>query len=212
MGVRKNLFQEVSLNITLGQFVGISGESGIGKSTLLYILAGLKKPTTGEVYYGNQNILYFSEKELLKFRKKNFGFVFQEHFLINYLTSKENILLPVEKINSEIMVRLEKLIEFLKIKDIVDKFPHNLSVGQKQRVSIARALIRNPRYLFADEPTASLDEENSQRVLSLLQLYQKNHNITMIMVSHDHNQREYFDRIIEIKNQSIEDIIPESLQ
>ncbi len=196
----KVLFDNVILNIPTGQFIGIVGESGVGKSNFLYILSSLKRPTNGEVFINNYNILKFSPKEQLHFRQQYFGFIFQEHFLINYLTVKENILLPVRKVNSELLSRFEYLVEFLNIKGILDQFPHSISVGQKQRVSIARALINNPEFIFADEPTASLDEENSEKVISLLKKYQSKHNVTIIMVTHDNSLRKYFDKSIEIKN------------
>mgnify|MGYP006275786151 CR=1 FL=1 len=200
------LFKDVSFEINQGEFVGLVGHSGIGKSTLLYMISGLKESDAGQIIINNHKIHTMSPQELLVLRHNNFGFIFQENYLINYLKVRENILLPVKKFSPEIEERMMELAHFFGISHQLDKFPGELSVGQKQRVSIARALINAPHILFADEPTASLDDENSEKVISLLKQLNQKEDLTIFMVSHDKRQWQYFDRIIELKDKTAVEI------
>lgn len=197
---------DVSLQINSGEFIGIVGESGSGKSTLLYTLSGLKTIDHGSILIDSKNIAKLKQNELVIFRRKNFGFIFQENYLINYLTVKENILLPVQQSTKEVEKRVDDLLEFIKVASLAHKFPYSLSVGQKQRIAVARALVNQPLILFADEPTASLDAENARNILSLLSQYRESFGLTIIMVSHNQGEWECFDRIFKIENKTIRGI------
>ena len=154
--------ENINLEIKTGEFVAIIGESGSGKSTLLSVLSTLLKPTKADIVY--ENINYKEIKNIDDFRKQNIGFIFQFHYLINYLTIKENINLANEKASENEIFELLKL---LGIENLINKYPDEISGGQRQRVAIARALINNPKVIFADEPTGNLDSKNSLNVFEL---------------------------------------------
>jgi len=149
----------INLEIPKGEFLAIVGESGSGKSTLLSVISTLLKPTKGDVFFENINISDITNID--SFRQKNIGFIFQFHYLINYLTVKENIQIANELCLDEEII---ELLELLNIEEIIDKYPNEISGGQRQRVAIARALINNPKVIFADEPTGNLDSKNSKNV------------------------------------------------
>lgn len=178
--------RDINLSIKKGEFVSITGKSGCGKSTLLHLLSGLDLPTDGEVIINNQDIYKFSEKELTIFRRKNIGIIYQFYNLIPNLNVKENILLPLfldkRKVNEK---RLKELIKTLGLSSKINFMPNDLSGGLQQRTAIGRALINKPKILFADEPTGNLDSKNSQKVMSLLEYYNKKYNQTIVMVTHD---------------------------
>jgi putative ABC transport system ATP-binding protein len=184
----------INLQILKGQFVSLIGESGSGKSTLLSILSTLLKPTSGEIIY--ENINYRNIKNIDKFRSENIGFIFQFHYLINYLNVKENILLANEKASKK---EIEELLELLGIKELINKYPNEISGGQRQRVAIARALINNPKVIFADEPTGNLDSKNSLNVFELLKTF-SNKGTTVIVATHDKNLASKTDVIYEVKD------------
>ena len=187
------IFADVDLSIKTGSFMGLMGESGCGKSTLLKIMAGLETPDSGSVFVDEQVIykdgkMQLSEAKFAAFRRENFGFIFQSHQLIPELTVLENILLPLQlkgwgrkkaKIRAEGMLSQVSLLD-----ELQDSFPQEISVGQQQRVGIARALIHQPSLIFADEPTASLDPENSEGVVDLLLGLQEEYDSTILMVTH----------------------------
>ncbi|MDD2886993.1 MAG: ABC transporter ATP-binding protein [Aliarcobacter sp.] len=169
----------INLEIKKGEFVAIIGESGSGKSTLLSILSTLLKPSSGDIVYENTN--YKNIKNIDTFRRENIGFIFQFHYLINYLSVKENINLANEKASKEEIFNLLKL---LGIENLIDKYPNEISGGQRQRVAIARALINNPKVIFADEPTGNLDSKNSLNVFELFSTLAKK-GTTIIVATHD---------------------------
>ena len=171
--------ENINLEIKSGEFIAIIGESGSGKSTLLSILSTLLKPTSGDIVY--ENINYKDIKNIDDFRKNNIGFIFQFHYLINYLSVKENINLANEKASKEEIFDLLKL---LGIENLIDKYPNEISGGQRQRVAIARALINNPKIIFADEPTGNLDSKNSLNVFELFKTL-ANIGTTIIVETHD---------------------------
>lgn len=184
----------INLTIKKGEFISIIGESGSGKSTLLSILSTLLKPTEGEVFF--ENINSKDIKNIDTFRQKNVGFIFQFHYLINYLTVSENI-----KIANEYATKkaIENLLETLSIKDIADKYPSEISGGQRQRAAIARALVNNPKIIFADEPTGNLDTKNSQNVFDIFKkLSQK--GTTIIVATHDTALSSQTDKIYEVRD------------
>lgn len=175
--------KDITVQFGEKKLYGILGPSGSGKSSLLYLLSGLRKPTKGRVIFENNDMWTLSSNELAEFRNKNFGFVFQRHFLINYLTSLENVLVPVNKEFKKYENRAKELLCDLGIEKCINKRPFEMSGGQRQRVAIARALINEPKVVFGDEPTASLDHENAIAVMDFLNSYKS--NATIIVVTHD---------------------------
>ena len=190
--------QNINLEIKSGEFIAIIGESGSGKSTLLSILSTLLKPTSGDIVY--EKINYKDIKNIDDFRKNNIGFIFQFHYLINYLSVKENINLANEKASKEEIFDLLKL---LGIENLIDKYPNEISGGQRQRVAIARALINNPKIIFADEPTGNLDSKNSLNVFELFKTF-ANKGTTIIVATHDKSLAELANKIYEVKDGKIE--------
>ena len=187
------IFAEIDLSIKTGSFMGLMGESGCGKSTLLKIMAGLETPDSGSVFVGEQAIFQdgkmpLNEAKFAEFRRKNFGFIFQSHQLIPELTVLENVILPLQLKDwstKRAKKRAEEMLSHVSLlKELRDSFPQEISVGQQQRVGIARALIHQPSMIFADEPTASLDPENSVGVVDLLLGLQEEYDSTILMVTH----------------------------
>ncbi|MCO6541258.1 MAG: ABC transporter ATP-binding protein [Lactobacillus sp.] len=194
-----------SIDFTLDskEFVGIMGASGSGKSTLLNIIASLDKPTSGQVLFHNQNITKLNENELADFRAQQIGFIFQNFNLLENLTSRENISLPLmlQKTDSyQISKKVEKVAQQLSIYHLLDKYPTELSGGQKQRVASARALISEPQLILADEPTGALDSKSAQNLLNLLSQINENNNVPLLMVTHDPIAASYCDRVLFIKD------------
>jgi len=180
----------VSLEVKEGEFVGILGPSGSGKSSLLYLLAGLKSPSSGEVRFAGQAYGELSQDRLAEFRRANFGFIFQNHFLINHLTSLENIHTAGDG-NSAV------LLEDLRIGACRDKFPWQMSAGEKQRVAIARAVVHRPKVVFADEPTASLDRPNADLVVDCLRRVTQGG--ALFVVTHDESILKGATRVLRMK-------------
>ena len=187
------IFADMDLSIKTGSFMGLMGESGCGKSTLLKIMAGLETPDSGSVVVDEQVIfkdgkMRLNEAKFATFRRENFGFIFQSHQLIPELTLLENIILPLQLkgwSRKKAKKRAEEMLSHVSLLDeLQDSFPQEISVGQQQRVGIARALIHQPSLIFADEPTASLDPENSEGVVDLLLGLQEEYDSTILMVTH----------------------------
>ena len=187
------IFAEIDLSIKTGSFMGLMGESGCGKSTLLKIMAGLETPDSGSVFVGEQAIFQdgkmpLNEAKFAEFRRKNFGFIFQSHQLIPELTVLENVILPLQLKDWSTKRAKKRAQEMLShvslLKQLQDSFPQEISVGQQQRVGIARALIHKPSLIFADEPTASLDPNNSTEIVELLLGLQEEYDSTILMVTH----------------------------
>jgi len=186
--------KNINFEIKKGEFIAIVGESGSGKSTLLSILSTLLKSTSGEVYFEDTN--FNDIKDIDTFRQKNIGFIFQFHYLINYLNIKENIQIANEKATNE---EIEKLLGLLGIKNIIDKYPNEISGGQRQRAAIARALINKPKVIFADEPTGNLDSKNSQNVFEIFKKLSEEGS-TIIVATHDINLASKTDKTVEVKD------------
>ena len=189
--------ENINLEINKGEFVCLIGESGSGKSTLLSILSTLLKPTNGELFFENTN--YKDIKDIDNFRKTNIGFIFQFHYLINYLTVKENIKLANEKATND---EIYNLLKILKIENLIDKYPNEISGGQKQRVAIARALINKPKVIIADEPTGNLDSKNSLNVFEILKNLSEE-GTTIIVATHDKELAKFANKIYEVKDGKI---------
>jgi putative ABC transport system ATP-binding protein len=195
----------LSITIEENQFVGILGPSGSGKSTLLYLLSGLRKPTKGKVYFEGRCYGDMEERELISLRRENFGFVFQHHFLINYLTALENVLAAAPDRSRSSIDKAKKLLEDLGIGHLLHRFPYQLSGGERQRVVVARAMINNPRVIFADEPTGLLDHPTGHQVMSLLIPFREKGSL--IVVTHDPEMLEGADRIIHLRDGEIVKVV-----
>lgn len=197
------VINNISLDVFEGDFLSIIGESGAGKSTLLYILAGIEAPDSGEIFINGKNIVSVSEKELAKMRSEVFGFVFQFDNLLQNLTIMENILLPLvisRKLTDEKKHEALNLLEYMHISHIKDKLPAQVSGGEQQRASIARALIINPQILFLDEPTGSLDSQSGQQIMDLLKKINIEKKVAVVQVTHSMLNAKTAQRIIEIKD------------
>ncbi len=191
---KDSALKDVSLSIKKGEFIALNGESGSGKSTLLSILSTLLKPTSGELFFDGMN--YNDIKDIDLFRQKNIGFIFQFHYLINYLTVKENIQIANEKAKDS---EIYEILSLLNIYDIVNKVPNEISGGQRQRVAIARALINKPKVIFADEPTGNLDSKNSQNVFDIFRGLALG-GTTIVVATHDKYLALQSDKIYEVKD------------
>ena len=195
---------DISLEIECGKFTSIVGTSGSGKSTLLHCMAGLDKPTFGNVYLGENDIYTLSDDELSKIRRQEFGFIFQSFNLIPVLNVYDNIILPIQldgkKEDKEYIM---DIVEKVGLEDQLKKFPNELSGGQQQRVAIARALSNKPAIIFADEPTGNLDSKTTEEVMSLLRSTVKDLNQTLLMITHDENIARQADRLITISDGKI---------
>ncbi len=192
---------DVSFAVEKGQFVAIIGPSGSGKSTLLHILGGVDRPTSGKVFLEGQDVFAQNEDQLAIFRRRQVGLIYQFYNLIPVLNVTENITLPVlmdgRKINQN---RLEDLLNTLNLKGREKHLPNQLSGGQQQRVSIGRALMNSPAVVLADEPTGNLDSKNSQEIVELLKLSNRQYGQTLIIITHDENIALQADRIITIED------------
>ena len=183
--------QVIALNnadITIGEgeFVSIIGPSGSGKSTLLHLLSGIDRPTRGKVFIGEKDLYTLNEKELSAFRRRSFGFIFQQFNLIPILTAEENISMPVLLDRKQPDKQyLKELSDLLGISNRLTHLPHELSGGQQQRVAIARALIAKPDIIFADEPTGNLDSKSGKEVMELLTNTSKQLGKTLVVITHD---------------------------
>ena len=191
----------VSLEVKKGEFVAIVGTSGSGKSTFLNMLAGLDRPTKGEIIIAGSHIERLSEAELVKFRRDHVGFIFQAYDLLPQLDAVENVALPLSFKGMAKKKRTETAIELLKrlgLEKYMKHKPTEMSGGQQQRVGIARALVVKPEIVFADEPTGNLDTKTTIEVLHILQDVVHNEGNTLVMVTHDNNLASYADRRIHI--------------
>lgn len=196
--------KNININLKENKLYGILGPSGSGKSSLLYILSGLKKPSSGKVYIDDLDINSIKEKELSNLRKKKFGFIFQRHFLIDYLNAIDNVLVPINSKNKNDLERGMYLLETLGLKNEIYKKPYQLSGGQCQRVAIARALINEPDIVFADEITAALDHNNAFNVMKVLSNFKN--KTTILIVTHDESILEDADEIINIWDGTVKEI------
>ena len=186
--------QEIDLHVSEGEFLGILGPSGSGKSSLLYLLSGLKTPTSGNVTYQGTNIAELPDEHRSNLRLKEFGFVFQQPYLLGYLTAAENVLLavPGQPLKAEAGALLSKL----GLGEKSHRLPHELSGGERQRVCVARALLGSPKVIFADEPTAALDHRNGIQVVDLLN--ENRGRGSLVMVTHDPSMLASADRVVRL--------------
>ncbi|MDN4606146.1 ABC transporter ATP-binding protein [Sporosarcina highlanderae] len=208
-GTRGNVQQVlkgIDLRVMEGEFVGIMGASGAGKTTLLNVLATIDRTTEGSIFIGDTDISKMKERELSAFRRDKLGFIFQDYNLLDTLTVKENILLPVSlgKMKKRVAEdQFNTIANILGIKELADKYPHEISGGQKQRTSAARALINKPSMVFADEPTGALDSKSASSLLGTLEDVNKHQGVTIMMVTHDPVASSYCSRVVFLKDGNI---------
>ncbi len=193
----------ITFQVMPGEFLGIMGSSGAGKSTLLNCIATVIQPTSGSILMNGRQIQTLKGAALADYRGKEIGYLFQNFELLDNLTGRENILLPLslhKVAEKEGRKRLEQLTSYLEIQDVLQKFPAQMSGGQKQRVAAARALILNPGIVLADEPTGALDSKNAKALMEKLFGLNQNENATVLMVTHDSNAASYCRRILFIQD------------
>ncbi|WP_297816936.1 ABC transporter ATP-binding protein [uncultured Lactobacillus sp.] len=196
----------ISFDVQRGEFVGIMGASGSGKTTLLNILSTLDQPTSGKVLINNRDITTLNKNQMADFRGQEIGFIFQDFNLLDNLTNRENIALPLSLQNvkaSQIKPKVEKIAERLGIDQILDKYPAEISGGQKQRVASARALVHEPAILYGDEPTGALDSKSATELLETMKDLNENDKVSILMVTHDPYSASYAQRILFIKDGKI---------
>jgi len=199
----------VSFQIFEGEFIAIVGTSGSGKSTLLNMLAGLEPPTKGMIKLGSKRMDRMKEKQLVRMRRKHMGFIFQSYNLIGTMDAKDNVAMPLMFRGVGAKERDKRAKETLKLMGLgkhMKHLPSQMSGGQQQRVGIARALVTNPKIIFADEPTGNLDSGTTKEILTILRDTVNKKNNTLVMVTHDRNLAQVADRVIHIKDGKIRKI------
>lgn len=200
----------ISFGINFGEFVAIMGASGSGKTTLLNMISTLDTASGGEIYVDDHEISKLSDDEAANFRKKKLGFVFQNYRLLKSLTVRQNIAVPMSllgKNDQEIDQKIDKLAEYFRLSDQLDKYPVALSGGQKQRVAIIRAIIKNPTLLLADEPTGALDSQAAKLIMEYLAKVNQKFHTSILMVTHDSLAASYANKVIFLKDGKIVDQI-----
>ena len=192
----------VSLRVSSGEFVAIMGRSGSGKSTLLHMLGLLDPPTSGSIIIDNQNVLKLSAEQQAHIRLSQLGYVFQEFSLISELTVFENVYIPAVCLGqtNDYKQRAKDILQRVGLSERLKHYPYEISGGEQQRVAIARALINEPKIIFADEPTASLDTASATIVLELFRKLNKEHNQTIVMVTHEPDDKSFVDNVIWLKD------------
>ena len=184
--VKVEALVDVNFNLSKGDLVAIIGDSGSGKSTFLHLLAGVDKPSSGDIFIEDKNITKLNKEDLTIFRRRNIGVIYQFFNLIPNINVKKNVLLPIllddKKVDQEYF---DEILSILGIKDKLNRFPRELSGGEQQRVAIARSLITRPAIVLADEPTGNLDRKNSEEIISLFKLVNQRLNSTIMIITHD---------------------------
>ncbi len=198
---RLNAVNDISLVIEDYQFIGILGPSGSGKSSLLYLLSGLRQPTRGEIYLDDRAYSKMPERDRVNLRRTEFGFVFQQHFLIDYLTALENVMVAASVQDKAHADQARALLADLGLGEKLHRFPYELSGGERQRVAIARAMVHRPRVIFADEPTGLLDRRTGLQVMALLRGYREQGSL--IAVTHNPEILSDADLILTIRDGQI---------
>ncbi|WP_405103596.1 ABC transporter ATP-binding protein [Oceanobacillus sp. FSL H7-0719] len=203
---RQEVLKGIDINVDKGEFVGIMGSSGSGKTTLLNVLSSIDRVSKGTIQIDGKDFTHMRDTELAEFRKHHLGFIFQEYHLLDTLTVKENIMLPltVKKTpKKEAQQQFEMVAKELGIFDVQNKYPNEISGGQKQRASAARAFIHNPSIIFADEPTGALDSKTASDLLNKLSDLNKKLASTIVVVTHDPLAASYCSRVVFIKDGQI---------
>ena len=202
-----DVLDNINISIKRGDLVALSGRSGAGKSTLLQILASLDAPSSGSIKYDDKLITSFNNSDLSNVRLNNFGFVYQFHHLLEDLTVIENILIPLEISNKSIdKSAVIEIVDEVGLSNRINHHPWKLSGGEKQRVAIARALINKPNFIFLDEPTGNLDEDNAEIIQNLLLDISRRYKIALITATHDSNFIKNFDKIYKIQDMNLNEV------
>ncbi len=196
---------DVDLEIKEGEVIILLGPSGSGKSTMLNVCSGLDKPTSGIITIDGEVISSMNSKELTKFRRENLGFIFQQYNLLQTLSVRENVEVGREVSSDPFTV--EEIVEQVGLTPNIDKYPFQLSGGEQQRVSIARAVVKNPKILFCDEPTGALDEVNAKEILAVIQKLNEKFNTTVVLITHNPSISVMGDRIIKLNSGQVVDDI-----
>lgn len=200
---RFEVLKGISLKIEDEDFAVILGASGSGKSTLLNIVSGLERPDGGNIAYGESDITALSDRELTEFRRKNVGFIFQQYYLLPHMNVDQNVKMGADLASNK---DYRDIIEAVGLKEKAKKYPSELSGGEQQRVSVARALAKKPKILFLDEPTGALDEETGRQVLDYICRLQKEYGFTIVMVTHNLNIAEMANTVIRMNSGKISDV------
>lgn len=197
--------KEVSLEIQEGEVIVLLGPSGSGKSTMLNVISGLDNPTSGVITIDQDVISEMNSKQLTKFRRDNLGFIFQQYNLLQTLSVRENV--EVGREVSQDPFTVEEIVEKVGLTANIDKYPYQLSGGEQQRVSIARAVVKKPKIMFCDEPTGALDEENAKEILGVLQTLNETYHTTVVLITHNPSIGVMADRIIKLNSGEVVDVI-----
>ena len=200
---RFQVLKGITLNIEDGDFSVILGASGSGKSTLLNVMSGLERPENGEVIYDGKDIAKFSDSQLTQFRKENVGFIFQQYYFLPHMNVAKNVKMGADLAENK---DYKAIIQAVGLKDKLQKYPSELSGGEQQRVSVARALAKKPKVLFLDEPTGALDEQTGRQVLDYICKLQQQYGFTIVMVTHNLNIAEMAKTVIKINSGTISEI------
>lgn len=200
---KSQILKGISLKIKEGDFAVILGASGSGKSTFLNVISGLEHPDSGKVIYDKTDIAALSDKELTQFRKKNIGFIFQQYYLLPNMNVDKNVKMGADLAGNK---DYKKVIRAVGLEDKLRKYPNELSGGEQQRVSVARALAKNPKFLFLDEPTGALDEQTGRQILDYICRLHKEYGFTIIMVTHNLNIAEMANTVIKMNSGKISEI------
>lgn len=200
---RFQILKNISLTIEDGDFVVILGASGSGKSTLLNVLSGLERAESGHIFYDDTEITGLTDKELTAFRRKKIGFIFQQYYLLQNMNVGKNV-----KMGADLAVNIDykAILKEVGLENKIHKFPSELSGGEQQRVSVARALAKRPEVLFLDEPTGALDEDTGRQVLQYISELQKEYGFTIIMVTHNLNIAEMAKTVIRMNNGKVSEV------
>ncbi|MCI8792652.1 MAG: ABC transporter ATP-binding protein [Eubacterium sp.] len=206
---RLQVLQGIHLEINDGDFVVILGASGSGKSTLLHVISGLERPDSGEVFYDSTDITVLSDNELTAFRKENIGFIFQQYYLLPNMDVDRNVKMGADLAGNK---NYREVIKSVGLGEKLHKYPSELSGGEQQRISVARALAKKPGVLFLDEPTGALDEQTGRQVLDYIYKLKNKYGFTMVMVTHNLNIAEMAKTVIKMNSGKISDIYQNEVQ
>lgn len=202
-GNQNQVLKGISLQIADGDFTVILGASGSGKSTFLHVISGLERPDSGSVVYGTCDITKLSDRELTQFRKDNIGFIFQQYYLLPNMTVEKNVRMGADLADNR---EYHEIIDAVGLGDQAKKYPSELSGGEQQRVSVARALAKKPKVLFLDEPTGALDEQTGRQLLDYICKLHQKYGFTIVMVTHNQNIAEMANTVVKMNSGRISKI------